>query len=245
MNASEITLGELTCRVVDNIPDGRIPRLLVILNHGFGATGDDLVSLAPWLMDNSDSIENHCRFVFPEAPVDLTNLGMPGGRAWWPINMQQLAEINQTHDYAKLTQMEPPGMKGAAEKLHSAVQAALQLWEMDESRLVIGGFSQGAMVSTCVTLSKPVHPAMLVLFSGTLLHRAEWARLATEHTGCKVLQSHGRQDPILPFEPAVELCELLKQNGFATEFIAFNGPHTIPMNVLERFGAMLDALMST
>jgi phospholipase/carboxylesterase len=96
------------------------------------------------------------------------------------------------------------------------------------------------MVSTCVTLTEGLNPRLLVLFSGTLLNRGEWLRLATEHPGCVVLQSHGRQDSILPLAPAIQLKDLLSAAGFMVEFIEFNGPHTIPMNVLQRFQQSLD-----
>jgi phospholipase/carboxylesterase len=240
LKSSRQQLGPLRCRVIDALPIGQTPQKLVILNHGFGAPGDDLADFAPMLMESSDKIAQTCRFVFPEAPIDLGPMGMPGGRAWWPINMAKLAEINETRDFDQLTQLEPPGMKEASQMLGETIKAALAAADLDQSRLVLGGFSQGAMVSTCVTLTEGLNPRLLVVFSGTLLNRGEWLRLATEHPGCVVLQSHGRQDSILPLAPAIQLKDLLSAAGFMVEFIEFNGPHTIPMNVLQRFQQSLD-----
>lgn len=226
--------GQLRCRVIDALPEGETPELLIILNHGFGASGEDLVDFGPMLMESSDAIEKTCRFVFPAAPIDLGPMGMPGGRAWWPINMARLAEINQTRNFDLLTQIEPPGMQEAADLLTEAVRAALADSKLEESKLILGGFSQGAMVSTCVTLREKIKPALLVLFSGTLLDSKEWKRLADAHGGCPVMQSHGLEDPLLPFAPAVQLKEMLSGAGFDVEFIEFHGQHTIPMNVLHR-----------
>ena len=79
MNTSTKIVAGLKCRFVDALPDNESPQMLVILNHGFGASGDDLVDLAPSLIGSSQRIAANCLFVFPEAPVDLGPLGMPGG----------------------------------------------------------------------------------------------------------------------------------------------------------------------
>ncbi len=234
LKSSRQQLGPLRCRVIDALPIGSTPERLVILNHGFGASGDDLVDFGPMLIEASEQIARTCRFVFPEAPIDLGPMGMPGGRAWWPINMAQLAEINQTGDFDSLTLLEPPGMKEACAMLTETIRAALAAASLDDSALVLGGFSQGAMISTCAALTEPFRLRLLILCSGTLLHKAEWLRLAHDHPGCDVLQSHGRQDPVLPFVPATQLRDMLSESGFNVEFLEFNGSHTIPMNVMQR-----------
>ena len=113
--------GALKCTVIQSDTLDEASSGLVILNHGFGASGDDLVDLGAMLMDDSETIAAKFRFIFPEAPIDLGPMGMPGGRAWWPINMAQLAEINQTQDFSKLTSIRPPGMPEAAALLDTAV----------------------------------------------------------------------------------------------------------------------------
>lgn len=243
MNSSTGNAAGLKCRLIDTLPRGSRPGLLVILNHGFGAPGDDLVDFGPWLIDSSAQIAAHCRFVFPEAPVDLAPFGMPGGRAWWPINMAQLAEINQTRDFEQLTTLQPEGMVAASRQLADAVSALQLAAGLDDTRTVLGGFSQGAMVSTDAVLRHRICPRLLALFSGTLLCRDEWSSLAADHPGCRVFQSHGRQDPLLPLEPAIQLSQLLSESGFSVEFSDFFGPHTIPLPVLERLAGLLDELL--
>jgi phospholipase/carboxylesterase len=244
MNTSQEKIAGLRCQLVDALPDGESPRLLVILNHGFGASGDDLVDLAPALIGSSQRIARNSLFVFPEAPVDLTPMGMPGGRAWWPINMAQLAEINQTRDFEQLSRLQPEGMRVASEQLAATVAELQKRYDIPDQMTVLGGFSQGAMVSTDVTVRIGVCPALLVLFSGTLLNRDAWEEKAAKHPGCDVLQSHGTEDPLLPYETAVQLQQLLKDNGFKTEFIEFAGGHTIPMAALQRFSQRLQVLLA-
>jgi len=215
---------------------------LVILNHGFGASGDDLVDIGTMLMDESEIIAARFRFVFPEAPIDLGPMGMPGGRAWWPINMAQLAEMNQTKDYSDLTRLSPPGISEATSLLETTLQEIRSTYNVADDKIVLGGFSQGAMVSTNLALSTGFKPALLVLFSGTLLSCEEWKRLAIAHPHCSVLQSHGFEDPILPYDPAKELSAMLTEAGFNVDFVSFHGGHTIPMNVMQKLLERLEQI---
>jgi hypothetical protein len=51
---------------------------VVMLLHGFSGSADELLSFAR-------SLSAPARFVFPDSPLDLSSMGLPG-RAWWPIN---------------------------------------------------------------------------------------------------------------------------------------------------------------
>lgn len=241
LNVSIRSFGELRCRIIDALPTGTAPKTVVVLCHGFGAPGDDLAGFGPHLMGSSTAIADTCQFVFPEAPIDLTSAGLPGGRAWWPINMARLAEMHQTKRYDDLTDLEPPGMREAAAQLATAVREIQQACGLSDDATVLGGFSQGAMVSTDIVLRHGFVPRQLVLFSGTLLCREIWTAAAASHPGCSVLQSHGRQDMVLPFAPAEDLRDMLKQNGFSVSFQPFNGPHTIPPQVLDELVRSLTA----
>ena len=242
LSKSARTFGTLKCNVVQSDGLDETNSGLVILNHGFGASGDDLVDIGAMLMDRSEVIATGFRIVFPEAPVDLGPMGMPGGRAWWPINMAQLAEINQTRDYSGLTGICPPGMPEATSLLATAVKEMQTTYNVAEKKVVLGGFSQGAMISTHLILSTGFNPALLALFSGTLLYQPEWTRLAVAHPHCSILQSHGLEDPVLPFGAAAELTKMLVDAGFDVEFVQFHGGHTIPMNVLQKLSERLELI---
>ena len=224
--------GDLKCRVTAH-DNGKAPRLLAVLAHGFGAPGTDLVPLADELRRASPRIAEDVRFVFPEAPLDLGPMGMPGGRAWWPINMAQLAMMHQTNDFKQLTEIEPDGLRSASLQLADAVKAMLSDAGLTNDQLFLGGFSQGAMVSTDVVLHTGLSPAMLILMSGTLLCRAAWTDLADKHPGCSVIQTHGTEDMVLPIEPSVWLRDVLSANGFDVDYARFAGPHTVPAIALE------------
>jgi len=240
MYKSVQNFGTLKCAIIASESFDESEGGLVILNHGFGASGGDLVDIGAWLIEESDVIAARWRFVFPEAPIDLGPMGMPGGRAWWPINMAKLAEINETQDYSELTRVTPPGMAEATKQLDAALKEMRTTFNVADDKIVLGGFSQGAMISTNLTLSTGFNPQLLAVFSGTLLCRDEWATLATAHSHCAVLQSHGVEDPLLPFGAATELSELLTAAGFDVQFIKFHGGHTIPTNALQALALRLE-----
>lgn len=227
-------LGPLRCRIIDQLPEGEQPRQALVLCHGFGAPGDDLASLGPWLLQQSKKLADGCRLYFPEAPIDLGPMGMPGGRAWWPINMAALAQMHETRDFSLLTQVEPPGMAEATELYLQTVQAIREDSGLTDDQIVLGGFSQGAMINTNLVLQQKIEPQLLVLFSGCLLASERWSQLAEAHSGCDVLQSHGTQDTVLPFNAAEALRDLLTQHGFKVTFKEFAGVHTIPQPVLNQ-----------
>ncbi len=241
MKLEETTIAGLRCQIVDALNPDTENSFLIVLNHGFGATGDDLVDIGSWLLESQSVLQDRCRFVFPEAPVDLGMMGMPGAKAWWPINMAQLAVMNQTRDYQQLTKLVPDGMLAATSQLYEGIRELQTLFKTPDSRTVIGGFSQGAMCSCDVVLRHGLKPALLALFSGTLLCHDQWLEFANRHEGCDVFQSHGHQDPLLPFAPAVQLSQMLFDNGFKTEFHEFEGGHTIPMSILQQFSQSLMA----
>ena len=71
----------------------------------------------------------------------------------------------------------------------------------------------------------------------------QWSKLAAQRQGTPVLQSHGRNDPLLPFDAAIWLRDVLVAAGMDVDFHEFAGDHTIPLEVLEKFGLMMDQLI--
>jgi phospholipase/carboxylesterase len=226
-------LGELNCHVVDALPEGAKPELVVVLSHGFGAPGTDLVPLAPELMTAAPRLAQAVRFVFPEALLSLDTLGMPGGRAWFEIPMAVL--MGQGRDWAQYSQTVPAGMPAARRALMSTLAALQQPY----GRIVLGGFSQGAMVSTDVALRLEESPAGLFLLSGAMVAGQEWAPKARARSALPVFQGHGRQDQVLPFQEGERLRDLLMGAGMPVEFLPFDGGHTLITEELEQLAAFL------
>ena len=221
--------------------DGARPELGVALCHGFGAPGEDLAGLGAELLERFPSLRGRVAFAFPSAPLDLGALGMPGGRAWWMLDMERLLAL-QRGDVTLRERMRdevPEGLAPARRALLSALEAFEQATGLQRSRLVVGGFSQGAMLGCDTALRMEEPPAGLALLSGTLISESQWRARAGARAGLRVVQSHGRQDPILPFSLAESLRELLTGAGLQVEFVPFEGGHAIPGPALDALGRLL------
>ena len=233
------TMGGLNCRIVQAQPDLERPDRVVILCHGFGAGGDDLVPIGPELCRLRRELLDATRFIFPEAPLSLAEQGMPFGRAWWMLDVMALQQAIQLGEFRNLRNDNPDGLPEAREKLMALIDEVRGETGLPMSRIVLGGFSQGSMLTTDVALRLDEPPAALCVWSGTLLNETEWRELAAKRESLRILQSHGRTDPILPFEAALWLRDLFAESGFDGEFIEFPGIHTIPPEAIVRFADLL------
>lgn len=236
-------LGELDCQVVEGIAEGASPELAVVLCHGFGAPATDLVPLAQELVELKPELGPKVRFVFPAAPLSLSAMGMPYARAWFHLPQELLMGRERNWDqYAVST---PEGLVQARRALMSLLAALSAATKLPYGRIVLGGFSQGGMVSTDVALRLEEAPAGLCILSGTLICQDDWKQRAEKRTGLPVLQSHGRYDDILAFTQAERLQKLLTDAGLSVEFIPFHGPHTIAPETLERMAEFLHTRLTS
>lgn len=234
------------------------PSLVVLLCHGYGAPGTDLVPLSEELIRTSPEIAAQVAFLFPEAPLTLG--GFPGfeQRAWWPIDVLALEAALQRGRGLDRRLDCPEELVGLRSRLQTildterATAGSAASGPLPMSRVVVGGFSQGAMLSTDFALHAPDPPRALCAFSGTLLCEAAWREAAGRRLGgpgggaggLRVLQSHGRQDPLLAFAAAEALRDLLVAGGAAVTFVPFVGQHEIPGPVLLAFRDLLVALLA-
>jgi phospholipase/carboxylesterase len=207
---------------------------VVILLHGFGAPGDDLAALYRVL-----DVPREARFVFPEAPLAPPDFAGYGGRAWWMIDtaaMQRAAMREEVRDRSNET---PAGMADAHARVTDLLAAVDRELGAHGAPLVLGGFSQGAMLACDIALRSARPLAGLVLLSTTLLCKLEWLPRMAARAGLPILQTHGRADPLLPFGLATELRDALVAAGCGLEFLAFNGGHEVPMSVIQALGSFI------
>ncbi|MFL5355475.1 alpha/beta hydrolase [Archangium sp.] len=236
MRSAKTRLGELDCVVVDALPEGARPELAVVLCHGLGAPPTDLVPLAPELVQLEPELGPKVRFVFPGAPLRVEMMGQRVP-AWFPLPPEVL--MGQERDWDKFAASTPEGLAQARRGLMSLLSELSAATKLPYGRIVLGGFSQGAMLTTDVALRLEEAPAGLCILSGSLICQDEWKQRAQKRKGMPVLQSHGRVDDILAFPQAERLHTLLKDAGLPVEFLPFNGPHTISPEALERMAEFL------
>src|SRR5690349_20442637 len=167
---------------------GGKPDALVILLHGYGSNGADLISLAPYWAQALPG----AAFVSPNALEPVAEA--PGGVQWFP-----------------LTSLEPHlmdhGGRAAAPSVDRFIDRELEKYGLDDSRLVLFGFSQGTMMALHVGLRRAKPCAAIVGLSGVLVG----ARTLKDEMRAKppILLIHGDRDPVIPIPAMFESAEAL------------------------------------
>ncbi|MFK8113253.1 MAG: alpha/beta hydrolase [Rubripirellula sp.] len=231
-SAQRTRIASLDCIIVDGGPAPTVP---VVICHGYGASYEDLAPLSGEWINLLGDKASHFRFVFPDAPNSLAELGMPQGRAWWPINMARLAEAMQTSQFEELHDAIPPGIDEARQQLCETIKSVKDGLGGSDVPLALGGFSQGAMLTMDVALRGDIPaPQLLLQFSGTIVCRAQWSQSFPRLANAEVFQSHGTEDPILPFSSAATLSKMLEESGTNIHFHSFVGPHTIDVESIAK-----------
>lgn len=156
---------------------GASPKQIVLLLHGYGSNGADLISLAPrWQRQLPDAL-----FLAPNAPQRLASLS--AGYQWWPLT-------------AFTPQALASGTASAAPAITSFVDRKLDQYGLTDADLAIVGFSQGTMMALHVGLRRTHRVAAIVGYSGMLTGASELSRVPI--TKPPVLLIHGSADPVVP-----------------------------------------------
>jgi phospholipase/carboxylesterase len=209
------------------ITDERGP--LVVLLHGFASEPGDIAPFAK-------SMGVGARFAFPEGPIDLAAQGRRG-RAWWPSDGdgRQRAIVDAVP--RDLSQYEPEGLDEARAGLGALLHDLMG--ETNVESLILGGFSQGAMLAFDLALRSVQPLTALVQLSGSRIASRLWNPRLQSRAGTRAFISHGKQDPDLSFTSANEFQAALGAAGWLVDFCPFDGGHEIPITVLRRLKRFL------
>lgn len=169
---------------------------LVILLHGYGVDGNDLIDigryLAPVLPDSA--------FVSPHAPQACDTA--PFGRQWFPLGDIELPRL-----YGDVS--------SAAPALDAFIDAELASHGLSEERLALVGFSQGTMMALYLAPRRQRCLAGVVGYSGLL---AGPERLASEMKSAPpMLLVHGAGDTVIPAMVLNAAARALTEAGIAVE----------------------------
>ena len=156
---------------------GGSPKQIVLLLHGYGSSGADLISLAPhWQRALPDAL-----FLAPNAPQRLNY--MSSGYQWWSLS-------------AFTPQALASGAASAAPAIDAFIDRKLHQYKLTEASLAIVGFSQGTMMALHVGLRRPRQVAAIIGYSGMLTGGHELSHFPI--TRPPVLLVHGSADPVVP-----------------------------------------------
>jgi phospholipase/carboxylesterase len=178
---------------------GGKPKHLVILLHGLGSDGNDLIGLAPnWTPALPDAV-----FVSPNAPFPCDMA--PYGYQWFSFLDRSAARILA-------------GVQAAAPILDGFIDQELARYGLTEKDLALVGFSQGTMMALYVALRRERPVAQVLGYSGRLIAPE---RLAEElRSRPPVLLVHGDADEIVPFESLAHAADALRHAGVEVETLA-------------------------
>ncbi|GAM98048.1 phospholipase/carboxylesterase family protein [alpha proteobacterium U9-1i] len=198
---------------------------LVVLLHGYGSNGADLIGLAPYWQKALPGVA----FVAPNAVEPIP--GMPGSYQWFPI-----------------TQLDPGlmehGARAAASSVDRFIDRELERTGLDESRLALVGFSQGTMMALHVGVRRKRAIAGVVGFSGVLVG----ARTLKEEMTSKppILLIHGTEDDRIPVSAMFESAEALAAADHGAQWhLSYGVPHSIGPDGLELGGDFLSNALKT
>ena len=229
MHKSLAQIGNLDCTIVRQSDEDPTTNSVVILCHGFGAPGTDLVSIAEQLIEAGRGLE-HTEFIFPQAPIELDP--MFDSRAWWMLDMVKIQELMAKGEFREFGSSKPPELPDQRKSITDIILDAKSRHQIDDGKIILGGFSQGSMLSLDVALNYPGTLGGLILWSCAFINEEAWTELATQHAPMKLFQSHGTLDPLLPYAGAEVLAKKLSELGHQVEFCKFVGQHQIPMEGL-------------
>ena len=198
----------------------------VVLLHGYGANGRDLIPCASFFQKARE-----WNWVFPEASIDLGGMGFSGAKAWFDLDVAQFQAAAMGGGGIQFDRKTLAAASSCALK----VQKILEELKLDPKRTVVGGFSQGAMLALMVALAMPVSPMGVLLFSCADVFGEEnfAALLKGDKKLPPIFQSHGRNDAVLGFSSGEAVRERLLGAGFDVDFREFRGGHEIPPQVLQ------------
>lgn len=203
-------------------PQGGTADSLIVLLHGYGSDGEDLIGLAAhWR-----ALLPHSAFVAPHAPEPCAMA--PMGYQWFPIGRIDPAEI-------------AAGVASAAPGLARFLDDELARHGLPPERLALVGFSQGTMMALHVGLRRP-QLAAIVGFSGALA--APDVLAAERRSAPPVCLIHGELDQTIPVEAMLMAAESLAAAGVPVRWhTSPNIAHGVGQDGLEIGGTFLkDAL---
>lgn len=207
------------------VGDGRRP---LVLLHGFSSAPGEWLPFTTTLHPGSDR-----RFVFPEGPMR----GAGGhGRAWWPLDLSSHLDSSGLPD---LTRTRPDGLATAGSRVRTLLREVTTRLHTPAADVVLGGFSQGGMVSAEVAFRGDAPLRALVLLSPTILDVASWRAGLAARRGLPVFVAHGRQDRVLAFAHTERFVTTMREAGLEVMWVPFDGVHDIPADVVRALNQFL------
>jgi phospholipase/carboxylesterase len=203
--------------------------LTVVLLHGFSMTPADLAPFA-------HSLSVPARFVLPQGPVSLPG----GGAAWWESDRAGRPDPRAIG--WDLFDEDPAGLDAARTMLGDLLSSLRS--DAPESFTVLGGFSQGGMLTMDYALRGSHRLDALALLSSSRIAYRKWLLTRARLYDLPVLISHGSTDSHLAFAAGEALRDFCIDSDARVTWIPFAGGHEIPLAVWRALRKQLISLIT-
>lgn len=175
-------------------------RSALVLLHGYGANGADLIGLAEPMAEHlPDTL-----FLAPDAPEEC--LGAPMGRQWFPIPWIDGSSEETARE----------GLLRAASDLQAFIDGVMVDEDLLPEQVVLLGFSQGAMMALHVAPRREDPVAAVISIAGRLLEPESLAAEAVSRP--PVLLIHGDRDDVVAVASMPEAAQALQDAGWTEVF---------------------------
>lgn len=176
-------------------PQGPANSALILL-HGWGADGHDLASLAPYLQASLPQLALYT----PHAP-DICSAN-PMGRQWFELSERFFANPAASE----------ADMDKAAAVISEAVMAFSEAISLPQTRIMLGGFSQGGMMTLHLASQGRLPMAGYISIAGALVV-PDAVQEATSHSA-PITLIHGARDEVVPFQAMSRAEDRLSTAGY-------------------------------
>ncbi|OAI48970.1 carboxylesterase [Gammaproteobacteria bacterium SCGC AG-212-F23] len=186
----------------------------VIWLHGLGADGNDFVPIIEELRLPEDL---PLRFVFPNAPQRPVTINQGYVmRAWYDIVSLDI------HQRADAT-----GIRESVKQINAIIENEIE-HGIAASKIVLAGFSQGAVVAVHTGLCYPKPLAGIIALSGYPSFTDNFfTEIPTANRHTPVFQAHGTQDTVVPYFMGKMLHDMLLKNHYPTEWHSYPMAHSV------------------
>tara|TARA_A100001015_G_scaffold313552_1_gene421028 strand:- start:1345 stop:2043 length:699 start_codon:yes stop_codon:yes gene_type:complete len=206
--------------------------LSIIMFHGYGANGEDLIPFAQAI-----DPDKKFNWIFPEAKKNIDFQFFGGGFTWFDFDVDSFIQNLEKG----IWEVDEMVNEAELDKLSSELDELVQALGCSMDQVILGGFSQGSMVALDWGLRSVKAPMGFVLLSSSILSLPRWKE-RMKNKSIPIFQSHGIQDPLLPFSVAKRLNQTFLEAGWPSQFEAFEGGHEVTEPVLNGVKKLLERL---
>ena len=194
---------------------------MVILLHGFGSHMGDLAGLSP-AIDSKNYL-----YVFPNAP--LTTQIAPGmtGFAWTPIS----------------DDLTPEHLQRAEDALAILIEEVTEQYRIEPGNAILGGFSQGGMMTYQYGLPNPDLFGGLVVLSARILYPHSLLERLPKGRAQSVFIAHGMEDSMISVEEARKARRFLETEGYKPEYREYPMAHEINQDAVTDLSAWIHGVL--